>query len=503
MVAAALAAIIALPAAQGMELAGVPTADDSTAWLYNPLQVNEIDLSASQAALDSLRANPRTYVDAQITLHDGTAAYGPYAVGLKLKGQSSFRDLDGKAAFRIKFDYSVPHQEFEGLKNLTLNNMVQDPSMIAEASSSIVMRAVGLPASRVGYAYVSLNGAEYGLYANVETVDKVMAKRWFPSTQHIYEANYTADVIPGDVGAFDISTGSSKDTSDLQALINAASGSASGWTQRMNLVADLKEMTLAFAVEHYVGQFDGYSYGSTQAQPNNYDLHSDDSGLFSIIITGTDQTWTDGPNFGLTGNGVLLRECLVAEGCEPLYTQALQQIAANKQVAALATTARAIDTAIAPWRKRDPRREQSVADGEASADAKIALMAARPAELKSWLGLSSSSSTTTAKSAAASSVRPLFGKPAAGPATPSAGKQFTFVLPVTRSDTGTVLTSGKLDASTSVGTTAIKTASSFAGGRIRLSLTVPKAVKGKLLKIKVQLTAAGQTALGIYTYTVR
>ncbi len=40
---------------------------------------------------------------------------------------------------------------------------------------------------------------------------------------------------------------------------------------------------------------------------------------------------------------------------------------------------------IAPWRALDPRREQSVADGEAQADAKIAVMASRPAELAAWL----------------------------------------------------------------------------------------------------------------------
>ena len=105
-----------------------------------------------------------------------------------------------------------------------------------------------------------------------------------------------------------------------------------------------------------------------------------------MIVTGTDQTWVDGPNFGLTGNGVLFRECLADAGCQPLYIAALRQIAANKQVADLAATARAIEAVIAPWRPRDPRREQSVADGEAQADAKIAFMAARPAELDRWLG---------------------------------------------------------------------------------------------------------------------
>ncbi len=89
-----------------------------------------------------------------------------------------------------------------------------------------------------------------------------MAKRWFASTQHVYEANYTTDVIPGDADKFDVSVGSSKDISDLKALIQAASGDATGWSERMKPVADLAEMARVFAAEHYIGQWDGYSYGS-------------------------------------------------------------------------------------------------------------------------------------------------------------------------------------------------------------------------------------------------
>lgn len=500
MIVAGIAALVALPPAGGGKLAGMATHSDNSAWLFNPLQVNTIELNATSAALDSLRADPASYVDAQITLHNGTTTYGPFAVGLKFKGHSSFRDLDGKAAFRIKFAYSVAKQEFLGLKGLTLNNMVQDPSMIAEATSSIMLRAIGLPTSRVGYAYVRLNGAEYGLYANVETIDKVMAARWFTSSQHIYEANYANDVIAGDADKFDVSEGSSKDISDLEALIQAASGNAAGWSERMQPVADLAEMARVFAAEHYIGQWDGYSYGSEQTQPNNYDLHSDDAGRFSMLITGTDQTWLDGPNFALTGNGVLFRECLADAGCEPLYIAALRQIAANKKVAGLAATARAIRAAIAPWRLRDPRREQSVAEGEAQADVKIAQMTARPAQLDRWLG--NGSSAAPKNLAAASSVRPLLGKPLGMPATPVAGKQFTFSLLVTRSDTGALLAAGRLVSSPSVGDNPIRHTDSFTHGKVGLSIAVPKRAKGKLLRVKIEVTAEGQTALGIYTYTV-
>ncbi len=154
-------------------------ASTDPAWLYDPLQVTEIDLEATPDALIQLAAAHDEYVPARITLRNGGTTYGPYQVGLRLKGHSAFRTLDGKAAFKVKFGFSVSGQKFFGLKALTLNNMVQDPSMLAESTTSLLLQAIGVPTARVGYAYVRLNGADYGLYADVETVDSVMVQRLF------------------------------------------------------------------------------------------------------------------------------------------------------------------------------------------------------------------------------------------------------------------------------------------------------------------------------------
>ena len=80
-----------------------------------------------------------------------------------------------------------------------------------------------------------------------------------------------------------------------------------------------------------------------------------------------------------------MRGCVADATCRQLYVDALRQIAASPAIAALPAQARAIRAAIAPWRALDPRREQTVAEGEAQADAKIATMEARPAELAAWL----------------------------------------------------------------------------------------------------------------------
>ena len=101
LLAAAAVSLPAQPAAQGARQG------DAAAWLYDPLRVNAIDLSATPPALDSLRSSPRSYVDAKLTLHEGATRRSAPIRRLETQGPGSFRDLDGKAAFRIKLDYSV------------------------------------------------------------------------------------------------------------------------------------------------------------------------------------------------------------------------------------------------------------------------------------------------------------------------------------------------------------------------------------------------------------
>ena len=43
----------------------------------------------------------------------------------------------------------------------------------------------------------------------------------------------------------------------------------------------------------------------------------------------------------------------------------------------------------------------------------------------------------------------------------------------------------------------------FKAGKARLSLVVPKTAKGKQLKVKIKITASGQTTTRLYAYKVR
>lgn len=88
----------------------------------------QFDLQISDAGIASLRSAPDTWVQATLTFEG--RAYGP--VGVNLKGTSSFQPIDQKPAFRVNFNEFVKGARLFGLKEILLNNMVQDPSMIHE-----------------------------------------------------------------------------------------------------------------------------------------------------------------------------------------------------------------------------------------------------------------------------------------------------------------------------------------------------------------------------------
>lgn len=100
-------------------------------------------------------------------------------------------------------------------------------------------------------------------------------------------------------------------------------------------------------------------------------------------------------------------------------------------------------------------------------------------------------------------VKPVFGKPAPVPALPIAGRRFAFTVAVKRSATGAPLTVGRMVAEPFVTGKVIRHVESFVGGKARLSLVVPKAANGKLLRVKITITTSGQTVTRVFSYRVR
>ena len=215
-----------------------------------------------QSSIDALNADPFEYQPGTLVMTVAGVSHGPLQVGVRLKGHGSFQPLSGKASFKLKLNW-VSGQKLLGLKKMTLNNMAQDPSRIHELLAYTLHRAAGVPASRSGFTFVTLNGEDYGLYSNIETYDDVSLGKLLGETQHLYEGSYDAgfgaDLLPGHETAFEVDEGDETDRSDLTALIAAAGRSDGAFSDNVAAFADLAEMTRMWAVENYTGDWDSYS----------------------------------------------------------------------------------------------------------------------------------------------------------------------------------------------------------------------------------------------------
>lgn len=99
--------------------------------------------------------------------------------------------------------------------------------------------------------------------------------------------------------------------------------------------------------------------------------------------------------------------------------------------------------------------------------------------------------------------KPVIGKPFVLPAQPMAGRRFTVLFKVTRSDTGAPLMRGKMVCDPSVAGQVIRHTESFKGGTARLAFVVPATAAGKVLTVKVTIKSGTQSATKVVAFRVQ
>lgn len=386
-------------------------------WMYHPTEVVDIHLTlngAQQDALNQPAKSERTWVKGvgfRMESPNGKR-YGadgnPWNVEAKLKGSASFqclRDADssacegraGKAAFNLKFKDDVGKGYFrpDGLKRLTLNNMVQDPSFMRETIAYEVFRASGLPAPRTGYARLWVNDAYYGLYLNLERYNDQSLPRWFSSTQHLYEGDYHVgqdssihrSVVSMDgLEWFDVDEGDENDISDLEAL--AAAADAGAWAGLKPHFARPESLIRYLATEWYLGHWDGYSTNS-----NNYYLHSDAEGRFTLLPSGADQAfvapgWTPLSfpfvraiaGWGYAGS--ISRVCFNDPGCTQDFLLALASAKRTATDLDIEQRVESLSNQLTPILEEEPERMGSMEEIRAHQDAIFGFLKNRNAEVE-------------------------------------------------------------------------------------------------------------------------
>jgi hypothetical protein len=287
---------------QSAEQSQVPDAGtglDETDQLFDPDEILQVDITLDPDDWDLIRhqersildifgvgcleqpfASPYTYVEGDVVV-DGVEID---RVGVRKKGFLGSLD-DEKPSLKVKFDEYVAGQHLYGLGRLTLNNCKQDPSLVRQCIGYSVFAEAGLAAPRCNFARVSVNGADLGIYAHVESVKKQFLRRHYESDEgHLYEGTLS-DFREGWTGTFEKKTNKDDPAGeDIQALTEAIDVEDAQLLTSINPLVDLDQFYSFWATEVLIGHWDGYT-----ANTNNFFVyHVPGSDKFEFIPWGID-----------------------------------------------------------------------------------------------------------------------------------------------------------------------------------------------------------------------
>ncbi|WP_148314571.1 CotH kinase family protein [Sorangium cellulosum] len=362
-----------------------PPPPDPAAPLFAGTSIPRFEIELSQVSIDRLDAAPEDYVPGELTVTLDGEVIELADVGVRLKGvHGSFRTLDQKAAFLLKFDEFTDDQTLLGVEKLALNNMVQDPSMIHERLAYALFRAVDVPAPRSAHATVWVNGSLYGLYATVETADNPrFLDRWFGGHKgSLYEGAYGSDLEGSSVATFDQDNGDDVGFADLVELVEEldAMESPDTFLAEASRRIDMERYLAFAAAETFIGHWDGYAW-----YRNNYFIaRRPDDGRWTFLPWGVDQTFSD-PLYPFGGEARLQRMCTASPPCLPALAAAFERVLERASALDLVSDAEAARDLIWDDVLADPRREVSSDVVAAQIDATIAFLNDRPAGVRASL----------------------------------------------------------------------------------------------------------------------
>lgn len=241
-------------------------AEDSAAFFKSD-KVIHIDIDIGPKELDALRREPRKY--AKATLKVGDAVYKD--IGIHVKGAAgSFRGIDDRPGLTLNMNKFDEEKLFHGMDKFHLANSVQDPSYVSELICGELFRAAGVPASRVSFATVTINGRKRGLYYLKEGYDKYFLKQHFKSADgNLYDGGFLREIdqpLQLLSGKKDV-----KDRADLKALTAACrEGDPKKRLEKIEKVLDMDKFLSYLALEVVTWDWDGYPMNR-----NNYRIYHD------------------------------------------------------------------------------------------------------------------------------------------------------------------------------------------------------------------------------------
>lgn len=217
------------------------------------------------------------------TVQEGDRVY--HGVQVHLKGAAgSFRPIHDKPAFTLAFDKYVKSQRFHGLRKLSLNNSVQDPTFLSEQLCRELFLEAGVPVPRATQVKLEVNGRDLGMYVLVEGWDRDFVSRHFSDPSGtLYDGGFLKDVTE----TLAVNVGNEKsDQADRKQLVAALDEpDPTKKLEALRKILDVDRFLSMMAMEVIVWDWDGYPMNR-----NNWRLYSEPaSGKLTLMPHGMDQ----------------------------------------------------------------------------------------------------------------------------------------------------------------------------------------------------------------------
>lgn len=147
--------------------------------LFDDTRVHTIDITIDDWGALIEEAQEERYVPCTMTIDDEVFRQ----VGIRAKGNNSLRLTSEyeltRYSLKVEFDHYVPQGNYHGLDKLSLDASFQDNSYLKTVLAFDMMRFMGVPTPLCSYAWVRVNGEDWGLFLAVEECEEAFAGRNF------------------------------------------------------------------------------------------------------------------------------------------------------------------------------------------------------------------------------------------------------------------------------------------------------------------------------------
>ncbi len=147
--------------------------------LFDTDKVHTIDIVMDDWDEFLTTAQSEEYSDCTVII-DGEAYKN---VGIRGKGNTSLSTVSSmdsdRYSFKVEFDQYDKNKSYHGLDKLSLNNVIQDNTYMKDYLTYQMMNEFGASAPLCSFAYITVNGEDWGLYLAVEGVEDSFLQRNF------------------------------------------------------------------------------------------------------------------------------------------------------------------------------------------------------------------------------------------------------------------------------------------------------------------------------------